>query len=114
MHNAESVFARFSDAMLFPSYFGWNWAALSDCLRDLHWLPADRYLVAIENCELLLSNDPVGRSSLLGILAGATNEWANPLGKAGGIGVPFNVVLFGNWDVIGEIDSAFIDACRQS
>lgn len=27
-----------SKELRFPLYFGWNWDALSDCLRDLHWL----------------------------------------------------------------------------
>ncbi|WP_204292761.1 barstar family protein [Micromonospora gifhornensis] len=52
MANAGHVFYGFSDALLFPSYFGWNWNALSDRLRDLHWLPADGYLVIVDNAPL--------------------------------------------------------------
>lgn len=29
------LFSRMSKALAFPSYFGMNWNALSDCLRDL-------------------------------------------------------------------------------
>ena len=35
MTDADHAFYEFSDALLFPGYFGWNWAAFSDCLRDL-------------------------------------------------------------------------------
>lgn len=30
-----------SQAMRFPGYFGKNWDALDECLRDMAWLPAD-------------------------------------------------------------------------
>ncbi|MEJ3748181.1 barstar family protein, partial [Actinomycetes bacterium KLBMP 9797] len=56
MTDADSAFYEFSDALLFPAYFGWNWDALSDCLRDLNWLPADGYLIVVENAPRLLSS----------------------------------------------------------
>ncbi|MEV0005500.1 barstar family protein [Micromonospora sp. NPDC050980] len=49
MTDVDGVFEQFSDALRFPSYFGWNWPAFSECLQDLHWLAARRYLVLIEN-----------------------------------------------------------------
>src|SRR5215468_2567117 len=56
MTDADHAFCEFSDALLFPGYFGWNWDALSDCLRDLNWLPADGYLIIVENASRLLSS----------------------------------------------------------
>jgi RNAse (barnase) inhibitor barstar len=113
MLNAESVFREFDEKMRFPAYFGWNWAALSDCIRDLGWLSADR-LVVVENFESVLTDDVEGRESLLSVLLRATTHWANPLGKVGGQGVPFNVVLSGHWQDSSQIEPALIDACRQS
>jgi Barstar (barnase inhibitor) len=114
MPSAEMVFSEFGEKMRFPSYFGWNWAALSDCIRDLHWLAVDRFLVVIEHVDSLLMNDADGLASLLSILVRASAEWANPLGKVGGQGVPFNVVLSGDWQDPKQINPAFVDACRQS
>ncbi|VVJ19728.1 Uncharacterised protein [Amycolatopsis camponoti] len=89
----DELFGQFSDALRFPAYFGWNWDALSDCLRDLNWLPADRYLVVVEEPMRLLGGDAEGRRTLLGILGRAAREWANPLGRPGNAGVPFRTVL---------------------
>lgn len=79
--DAETVFYEFSDALLFPGYFGWNWDALSDCLRDLHWLPADAYLIVVERAPLLMSGNPAERQTLLQILSRAARAWADPLDR---------------------------------
>lgn len=89
----DEVFGQFSDALRFPAYFGWNWDALSDCLRDLSWLPADRYLIVVEQPARLLADDPEGRRFLFQILERAARAWANPLGKPGNTGIPFQTVL---------------------
>lgn len=47
------IFKAFNEAFRFPVYFGWNWNALYDCLADLSWMPAERYIVVIKNAELL-------------------------------------------------------------
>ena len=54
--NASTLFAEMARAFRFPDYFGHNWAALTDCLRDLRgrenprlallWLGADMSLAA--------------------------------------------------------------------
>ena len=89
MTDADHAFYEFSDALLFPGYFGWNWDALSDCLRDLHWLPADGYLIVVENAPRLLSTSADDQHTLFRILSRAVHHWASPLGKS----VPFKVLL---------------------
>ncbi|KAB1928245.1 barstar family protein [Micromonospora noduli] len=81
MTDADHTFYEFSDALLFPGYFGWNWNALSDCLRDLNWLPADGYLIVVENAPRLLSSNAEDRHTLFQILSQAVQHWAFPFGK---------------------------------
>ncbi|MER7334065.1 barstar family protein [Micromonospora sp. NPDC000119] len=93
MTDADHVFYEFSDALLFPGYFGWNWDALSDCLRDLNWLPAEGYLIVVERAPLLTSDSPDERQTLFRVLSRAVRTWADPLGRPDGKGVPFKVLL---------------------
>lgn len=93
MSDSNGVFEEISSAFKFPPYFGWNWPAFSDCLCDLRWLPADRYLVVIENAGLVLHASAEERDLMYHTLMRAAQSWANPLGKEGNVGIPFNVLL---------------------
>jgi RNAse (barnase) inhibitor barstar len=93
MTDADHVLYEFSDALLFPGYFGWNWDALSDCLGDLNWLPADGYLIVVENAPQLLSSSAEEQHTLFRILSQAVRHWASPLGQPDGKGIPFKVLL---------------------
>jgi RNAse (barnase) inhibitor barstar len=93
MTDAAHVFYEFSDALLFPAYFGWNWNALSDCLRDLSWLDADGYLIVIENAPRSLSSTAEDRYTLFRILSRAVHHWASARGQPDGEGVPLKVLL---------------------
>ncbi|WP_239078157.1 barstar family protein [Streptomyces sp. SID9124] len=63
-----SVFEKFWEAFEFPEYFGWNWSAFYDCLRDLEWLSSDYYILIIESAESVLSGDDVGREKFFNSL----------------------------------------------
>ena len=45
------LFNAISKGLRFPGYFGQNWDALEECLRDLHWWPASTRLVLV-HCDL--------------------------------------------------------------
>ncbi len=45
-------------ALDFPGWYGRNWDALADCLRDLSWLPAGGYLLLWRAADRLRGTDP--------------------------------------------------------
>ncbi|MER6450077.1 barstar family protein [Streptomyces venezuelae] len=76
MGDADAVFLQFYDRLRLPDYFGWNWNALLDCLRDLHWLPADHYVFLVEAADAALPDDAAGQRSLLRTLLRAGRHWS--------------------------------------
>ena len=92
MSDEDVVFHAFMAAFDFPDHFGWNWDALSDCLRDLHWRPADAYIVLIDNADELLAEERDRRGTLFRILRRAATQWADPMASRRGRAVPFKVV----------------------
>ncbi|MBP7961229.1 MAG: barstar family protein [Caldilineaceae bacterium] len=43
-------------AFRFPSYFGYNWDALEECLLDLSWLPAPGYVLLYNQPNRFIGN----------------------------------------------------------
>lgn len=41
----EALFRALVDGLQLPGYFGWNFDALDECLRDLSWIDAAREVV---------------------------------------------------------------------
>jgi hypothetical protein len=68
----------------FPGYFGGNWDAFLDCLRDFSWISERRIVIA--HSDLPLSADNDGARIYLEILATAVNDWHKP--KAGPFAEP--------------------------
>ncbi len=50
-HDKADFLAHISRAMGFPQWFGGNWDALADCLKDLSWLPGRGWVVVLEKSK---------------------------------------------------------------
>ncbi len=60
----------------FPGWFGRNWDALSDCLVDLSWLPAEGYVVLIDGWPAFRATSPRDADVAHSVLAHVAAEWA--------------------------------------
>ncbi|MFI6444497.1 barstar family protein [Kitasatospora sp. NPDC050543] len=83
MGDEQGLFEQMSARLRFPVYFGWNWNALSDCLRDMGWAPADHYLIVIERSALMLQECAEDRETVLKILERAGRHWGHSLDHPG-------------------------------
>ena len=82
----DDALARFARALRFPEWFGGNWDALQDSLCDLSWLPADGYLLLLDDVAQWREADGDSFGIALDILEQAGNAWRLQL-------VPFWAVL---------------------
>jgi hypothetical protein len=77
---------RCAKVMSFPDYFGNNWDALSECIRDLEWLPpARRYVVVLDNLVAFAATAPEEYGVAVDIFASARAFWTE-------LGVEFDFV----------------------
>lgn len=60
----------------FPAWFGHNWDALSDCLVDLSWAPAQGYVVLLEDWESFAVAWPRDADIARTVLDHAAAEWS--------------------------------------
>ena len=83
----QELMAAISEGFEFPDYFGGNWDALEECLRDMgSWLDAVGYAIVMEKGEAFWQRD----TELAGMLV---RTWTHA--AAGWIekGVPFHLVF---------------------
>ena len=75
-------------AMHFPSYFGYNWDALEECLTDLAWAPASGYVLLYDDVACFAAAHPAEWATAHAILADAIAHWQAR-------GIPMYVLLRG-------------------
>lgn len=63
---------RLAKQLHFPRYFGCNWDALEECLRDLSWLQERRIVILHEALPL---RDPAQRRIYMHVLRDAIAAW---------------------------------------
>ncbi|MFF9567458.1 barstar family protein [Streptomyces sp. NPDC014685] len=93
MPDEASVFQQFWETLKFPEYFGWNWHAFYDCLRDLQWLSSSYHVLIIESAESVLSDDDAAREEFFGSLWRAGQRWSYTKRPEGVTLSKFSVVL---------------------
>jgi RNAse (barnase) inhibitor barstar len=70
----QQLFDVLAEKLRFPDYFGRNWDALEECLRDLSWLPKDQPIVIVHD-DLPLSANDASRSIYLDLLISVMKHW---------------------------------------
>lgn len=68
----EELMRALYEYLQFPSYFGFNWDALLDCLRDFHWIESRTVVLLHADLPKLT---PGECQIYLEILAEAVNSW---------------------------------------
>jgi len=56
----------------FPGYFGFNWNALDDCLRDFHWINENKIVIVHDNLPGIPDRD---LKIYIEILKDAVMDW---------------------------------------
>lgn len=82
------LFTEIAKAFSFPDYFGFNWGAFDECLRDLDWLDLGRGVILVANSYKILCThdiDMLGR--LISSWLFCAEEWSKS-------NVPFHLVLY--------------------
>lgn len=69
----RAVLAWYAEALSFPSYFGANWDAFSECIRDLAWLAPSNIVIA--HGDLPMAGYPSDQDIYLDVLADAVLDW---------------------------------------
>jgi RNAse (barnase) inhibitor barstar len=73
--SVEGLVKEFNDKFFFPDYFGFNFDALDECLNDLEWLEAQKYLIFICEVDKVLSDDPGAFNDFIMIMEKTVKEW---------------------------------------
>jgi len=68
----ELLFDALSKELQFPDYFGRNWDALFDCLRDLSWIPQKKVVLIHRDVPKL---EPAAIKVYLKLLDDAVAGW---------------------------------------
>ena len=97
MRTVASLMDEVSAALQFFDGFGENWYALEECLSYLdEWLPADAYILVVEEAEELLADQPDQLGAFLITVNRAGESWAAPVTgneRFNRPPVPFHVLL---------------------
>lgn len=107
IHDKASFLAIAAEAMAVPAYFGRNWDALDECIRDLAWAPATGYLLVYDRFDRFARADPAAWEIALDVFRSAIEHWQAK-------GVPMYVLLRGNGTVALELPTLQLPRLEKS
>jgi RNAse (barnase) inhibitor barstar len=87
----KGFLAHLAKALHCPPYFGMNWDALSDCMRDLSWLNDNGWVVILFNGQNFAAKNQDEFNTAIDVLQTAAEYWR-------GQGKPFWVFICGDND----------------
>ena len=97
MRNVAALMDEVGAALQFFDGFGENWHALEECLSYLdEWLPAEAYVLVVEQAEQVLNDEPQSLPALLKTLDSAAQFWSKPIvgnGRFDRSPIPLHVLL---------------------
>jgi RNAse (barnase) inhibitor barstar len=73
VESTADLFSWYQKEARFPDYFGRNWDAFLDCLRDFSWTEKKRIIIAHD--DVPLSGNEKELRTYLEILETAVNDW---------------------------------------
>jgi len=82
----EDLFSAVAKELRFPEYFGKNWDALDECLRDMQWLPSKGYVLFVRDAEQFWRRASRVAGAFVEAWLFAAEEWSHH-------GVPFHLVF---------------------
>lgn len=88
IRDKQSFLQKMAEVMQFPDYFGYNWDALEECITDLDWCPAARYILIYDYPEAFSKVEPEEWKIAYDILRSAVEYWQ-------GTDTPLEVLLIG-------------------
>ncbi len=75
--NKKNLLLELAERLVFPDYFGVNWDALNDCIRDFSWLPPGP--VVLRHRDLPLTGEVSELKKYLWVLNNvAEKKWTVP------------------------------------
>ena len=98
IHTDSDLFREAMKVMRFPDYFGKNWNALLDCMRDLSfwWPSSNGNLVLYDDFENLAKTKPEGFRIAVEVFQGVVESWR-------GTDTPMYVLLIGDKSLLPNI-----------
>jgi hypothetical protein len=82
----QDLMSALSEALELPDYFGGNWDALDEVLRDLGWLDARGHVLVVSGTDSLRERHPE-------LLDGLTESWSFSSERWIADGMPFHLIL---------------------